>query len=376
MLPISRARATATLAALSLAALLVLPGVALAGPAQLPSSAAQRADDVTSQPPGGPPADEGDTGGGGDDTDGSDDSDEGGSDGTGDTGDDTNDAGDTAGDDGTQDDTTISLPAPVREELLITACTPHLVTFTRDGIDGDDTAVALTSQAVDLAQPGWLHVTWEAAAGTELDAVELLHADGSRNVLPAAATGTVYDIVEVTFCGRAGDTADEPAGTLDANDAAAQDTAGDADAGQAAATPRTQDADDGAGDTPVPPPATASTPSGDTPIPAATTTASDDASDDEAQVEVLGVQIVAPERDAAPEAADDQVEQPDDEAATTLAAAPALADASSGSDGMHPLLLAAAIAAVLAGAVTVLRGRSRATASRATTSSGTTSSAT
>jgi hypothetical protein len=260
------------------------------------------------------------------------------------------------------------------------------VTFTPERTDGDDTAVAITSQAIDVEVTGWVQVSWEAAAGTELTAIEVLRPDGTRTTLETSDTGTVSDVLSLTFCGTvdassgasgstagsadATDGADEGSSEERSTDAAPTET-GDATTGgdSAEATNAgepdrtdTQPDEVAVTDTRAEQPATTVTTVSAPATGAGASTTAD------GEVEVLGVQIVAPPRHevAADEAADDGA---DTEPAVPLAAAPRLADAAGEPGGMHPLLLAAAVAAGLIAGVTVLRGPGRMRATPATTTS-------
>ncbi len=85
-----------------------------------------------------------------------------------------------------------------------TSCDDPLVTYTRDGVDGDRAAVALTAQSIERGVAGWDHVTWSAAMGTTLTGVYATDAAGSVTVLDASATGTADGVVALTFCGSSG----------------------------------------------------------------------------------------------------------------------------------------------------------------------------
>ena len=80
-------------------------------------------------------------------------------------------------------------------------CDDALVTFTRDGTTGDDTAVALTAQAVEQGVTGWEMITWQAAPGTSIRAILVTLRNGEEVDVPAADTGTVEDVAAITFCG-------------------------------------------------------------------------------------------------------------------------------------------------------------------------------
>ena len=98
-------------------------------------------------------------------------------------------------------------------------CDDALVTFTRDGTTGDDTAVALTSQAVEQGVTGWEMITWQAAPGTSIRAILVTLRNGQLVEVPATDTGTVEDVAAITFCGtlsgaKDGDGSDEAANVV------------------------------------------------------------------------------------------------------------------------------------------------------------------
>jgi len=81
------------------------------------------------------------------------------------------------------------------------SCDDPLVTYTRDGADGDQAAVALTAQSIERGVDGWDHVTWSAASGTALTGVYATDLNGTVTALAASATGTANEVVALTFCG-------------------------------------------------------------------------------------------------------------------------------------------------------------------------------
>lgn len=98
-------------------------------------------------------------------------------------------------------------------------CADHLVTHAPEGSQGDASAVAITSQAIDEDQPGWIRVSWSAAAGTELTAVIAQTVDEETVALAPDADGFAEDVRSLTFCGSVADQAED--------DAAGEDGAGD-----------------------------------------------------------------------------------------------------------------------------------------------------
>ncbi len=85
-----------------------------------------------------------------------------------------------------------------------TSCGDPLVTYTRDGVDGDRAAVALTAQSIERGVAGWDHVAWSAAAGTMLTGVYATDGAGTVTWLDASATGTAEGVVALSFCGTSG----------------------------------------------------------------------------------------------------------------------------------------------------------------------------
>ena len=267
-------------------------------------------------------------------------------------------------------------------------CDDALVTFTRDGTTGDDTAVALTSQAVEQGVTGWEMITWQAAPGTSIRAILVTLRNGQLVEVPATDTGTVEDVAAITFCGtlsgaKDGDGYDEAANVVpgdpqdpaepETDDTATPETDDTAtpETGDTA-TPETDDTatketDEQPADT-TPPSAVDSTPptteaaatttepsaaaspsadaegTDDSSAPSATSggssTSVDDGASDDEETEVLGVVIVA-----SPDTEDEDADQdPEPQGAATDSSA-----ASSGSsadlaanDGRHDTTSSAA----------------------------------
>lgn len=141
----------------------------------------------------------------------------------------------------------LSLLAPTAAQASTPSCDDHLVTHTPTGTEGDGTAVAITSQAVDADQPGWLHAGWQAAEGTELTAVHAVTIDEEVVSLAPEATGFVEDVLSLTFCGSAAtpdveedvqddDAQDDDTEDTDTSQDTSQDTAEDSGTSQDADT--------------------------------------------------------------------------------------------------------------------------------------------
>jgi hypothetical protein len=81
-------------------------------------------------------------------------------------------------------------------------CTDALVTFSRDGVVGDDRAVAVTAQSLQRDVDGWQLLAWQADAGTTLTLVLASGADGDLRALPPRTSGVVENVLSLTFCGR------------------------------------------------------------------------------------------------------------------------------------------------------------------------------
>lgn len=92
--------------------------------------------------------------------------------------------------------------AQVRTQPVVDPCTDVLLAVSPDRATGNEAAVAITAQAIDRDQDGWINVSWAAAAGTELTAVTLHRVDGTVTLLvDDLATGSAQDVLELTFCG-------------------------------------------------------------------------------------------------------------------------------------------------------------------------------
>jgi hypothetical protein len=84
-------------------------------------------------------------------------------------------------------------------------CDEVLLTVTPTSSWGDASAVAITSQALELGDPAWLHVSWEAPDGTSLTEITLRSAAGIHRVVGAPASGTAEGVQELVFCGTVDD---------------------------------------------------------------------------------------------------------------------------------------------------------------------------
>jgi hypothetical protein len=85
-----------------------------------------------------------------------------------------------------------------------TGCPDPLARFTPDGVDGDVTAVAITSQVLEAGRDGWASVGWETFGETVLDSVTIVHSDGEVVRTDDLAAGTASDVQELVFCGSPG----------------------------------------------------------------------------------------------------------------------------------------------------------------------------
>lgn len=83
------------------------------------------------------------------------------------------------------------------------SCTPVLVTHSPQGSTGEERAVAITAQAIDLEEgTGWVNVAWEAAAGVDLTAVSIFGTDGDvRTLTEPGPSGSAVDVDTLVFCG-------------------------------------------------------------------------------------------------------------------------------------------------------------------------------
>jgi hypothetical protein len=77
-----------------------------------------------------------------------------------------------------------------------------LVTYSTQGVQGDDLTVAITSQSLQADVPGWGHISWQAAPTTSVTAVVVTGPDGTTTLTGGGlASGTITDVLAVTFCG-------------------------------------------------------------------------------------------------------------------------------------------------------------------------------
>lgn len=99
-------------------------------------------------------------------------------------------------------------------------CAEVLVAISPDAIEGDETAVAITSQQLDADVEGWTQVSWQAADTTTLTAVTIHTNDGTTTRTDDLDTGTAQNALQLTFCG----TTDTEAPGTDNTDASDDDT--------------------------------------------------------------------------------------------------------------------------------------------------------
>jgi hypothetical protein len=93
-------------------------------------------------------------------------------------------------------------PGPSLEPSPMPGCADTLVTFSRDGVVGDDRAVAITAQSLERDVDGWQLLAWQADAGTILTRVLATRADGELRELPPTTSGVVEHVLSLTFCGH------------------------------------------------------------------------------------------------------------------------------------------------------------------------------
>lgn len=100
---------------------------------------------------------------------------------------------------------TSAIAAPDVEHEPGVACN-ELATYTVTGAHGDVQTVAITAQSLEAGRPGWGHVSWEVAPSVTVTAVVVTGSSGTSTLLEAdLSSGTVEDVLAITFCGAAGD---------------------------------------------------------------------------------------------------------------------------------------------------------------------------
>ena len=80
-------------------------------------------------------------------------------------------------------------------------CDGVIFRVTPNDLEGDDTAVAITSQQLDADVDGWTQVSWEVNEGTELTGITLRTEAGTTTLVSDLEAGTVEDVLELYFCG-------------------------------------------------------------------------------------------------------------------------------------------------------------------------------
>lgn len=102
-------------------------------------------------------------------------------------------------------------------------CSP-MVIHTPTGSQGDATAVAITSQALEAGSQGWARAGWQAADGVTVTSVTVVREEGSEHRDRGdLQTGMAEDALELRFCGTTASS--EPAS--DEKQAAATEPAGE-----------------------------------------------------------------------------------------------------------------------------------------------------
>ena len=164
-------------------------------------------------------------------------------------------------------------------------CTDVLVRISPDRVQGDQRAVAITSQMIELGVERWAVVAWQTSPGTELTAVSIITSTGVETRTGNLTTGSADNVVELVFCGTRTTSTDPDPDAADPQPAPQPDDTGDAtDPVDADPTPDSDNpevTDDATPTTPAPPTsggeveaAAPSTPAPATPAP---TTPADDA---------------------------------------------------------------------------------------------------
>lgn len=94
--------------------------------------------------------------------------------------------------------TTLAVPAA---GFAAEDCSP-MVIHTPTGSEGDATAVAITSQALEAGSQGWARAGWQAAEGVTITSVTVVRDEGSEHRGGGdLQTGMAEDALELHFCG-------------------------------------------------------------------------------------------------------------------------------------------------------------------------------
>lgn len=106
---------------------------------------------------------------------------------------DTQESDEDSGEEGSAEELTTQPVEDICDDVIFRV-TPH-------DMEGDDTAVALTSQQLDADFGGWVHVSWQVNEGTELTGITLRTEAGTTTLVSDLEAGTVEDVLELYFCG-------------------------------------------------------------------------------------------------------------------------------------------------------------------------------
>lgn len=215
-----------------------------------------------------------------------------------------------------------SLDETAPNESSDAICSDVLVRISPDRVQGDQRAVSITSQMIELGVEHWVAVAWQAAADTELTAVSIVSPTGVRTRTGNVTTGTAENVIELVFCGGRSSGADPAEGDVEAVPGSEDrvDAGGDASTGPEATDPVTAEAAEPASpSTPVgggggavaapstPAPTTPDDTPSDEPIPSTVATGTVD-DENAGDTEVLGL---LEERDTSDET--DETARPDTE---------------------------------------------------------------
>lgn len=148
-----------------------------------------------------------------------------------------------------------SLDETATSESSDAICSDVLVRISPDRVQGDQRAVSITSQMIELGFEHWVAVAWQAAADTELTAVSIVSPTGVRTRTGNVTTGTAENVIELVFCGGRSSGADPAEGDVEAVPGSEDsvDPGGDASTGPETTEPVTAEAAE---------PASPSTPAG------------------------------------------------------------------------------------------------------------------
>jgi hypothetical protein len=87
--------------------------------------------------------------------------------------------------------------------LIDEICPTPLASFTPGGHRGVSQAIAITSQSFDGDATAWEHLGWEAASGTTISEIAVVHAGGVHTVSRGNdRSGVAEHVLEIIFCGE------------------------------------------------------------------------------------------------------------------------------------------------------------------------------